>query len=116
MKLRKVDGLERYMIPHQPGPSRRAFLSSAGTLSAYFWIPKAAKGYTEPELRAMAIDDRVRSGVSKWDLDTPALCVDLDKMERNLATLKAKLASTGVASRPHAKTHKCPSIAKLQMA
>ncbi len=53
------------MIPHQPGSSRRAFLSSAGTLSAYFWIPKAVKGYTESEMRAMAIDDRVRSGVSK---------------------------------------------------
>jgi D-serine deaminase-like pyridoxal phosphate-dependent protein len=46
----------------------------------------------------------------------PALCVDLDKFEANLATLKSKLASTGVASRPHAKTHKCPAIAKLQLA
>lgn len=55
-------------------------------------------------------------GVSKWELDTPALCVDLDKLDQNLTTMKAKLASTGVATRPHAKTHKCPAIAKLQLA
>ena len=55
-------------------------------------------------------------GVSKWELDTPALCVDLDTMDRNIATMKAKLASSGVATRPHAKTHKCPAIARLQLA
>jgi D-serine deaminase-like pyridoxal phosphate-dependent protein len=55
-------------------------------------------------------------GVSKWELDTPALCVDLDKLDQNLATMQKKLAATGVASRPHAKTHKCPAIAKLQLA
>ena len=103
------------MSSHQPGSSRRAFLSSAGTLSAYFWIPKAVKGYTEPEMRAMAIDDRVRSGVSKWDLDTPALCVDLDKMERNISTMQAALKKYGISSRPHAKTHKCAAIARYQL-
>src|SRR4029079_8446988 len=55
-------------------------------------------------------------GMSKWDLDTPALCVDLDKLEQNLATMRSKLAGSGVATRPHAKTHKCPAIAKLQLA
>ena len=48
-------------------------------------------------------------GKSRWDLDTPALCVDLDKMERNVATLQAKLKKK-VASRPHAKTHKTADI------
>jgi D-serine deaminase-like pyridoxal phosphate-dependent protein len=56
------------------------------------------------------------TGVSKWDLDTPALCVDLDKLEQNLATMRTRLAATKVASRPHGKTHKCPAIAKLQLA
>jgi len=55
-------------------------------------------------------------GESKWDLDTPALCVDLDKLERNVARMQAALAQAGVASRPHAKTHKCAAIAKLQLA
>ena len=81
------------------------------------WVPKQTAGYTGAEMRAMAAADALpRVGVSKWELDTPALCVDLDTLEQNLATMKAKLASTGVATRPHAKTHKCPAIAKLQLA
>src|SRR5262249_11823034 len=40
----------------------------------------------------------------------------LHKWERSLAPRRQRLAPTGVASRPHAKTHKCPEIAKLQLA
>jgi D-serine deaminase-like pyridoxal phosphate-dependent protein len=75
-------------------------------------MPKNVYGYS----RAHVVDLAKSRGVSKWDLDTPALCVDLDKLERNIATMRKKLAATGVASRPHAKTHKCPAIAKLQLA
>jgi len=81
------------------------------------WVPKQASGYTGAEMRAMAADDQLPGiGVSKWELDTPALVVDLDKLHQNLAAMKTKLAGTGVATRPHAKTHKCPAIAKLQLA
>lgn len=55
-------------------------------------------------------------GVSKWDLDTPSLCVDLDGLERNIGTMQDTVTRNGIASRPHAKTHKCPAIARLQMA
>ncbi len=55
-------------------------------------------------------------GKSKWDLDSPALCVDLDRMERNINTARQRLQGTGIAIRPHAKTHKCPAIAKMQIA
>jgi D-serine deaminase-like pyridoxal phosphate-dependent protein len=79
------------------------------------FIPTHARGYTAAEMRAKEIDGSL-IGVSKWELDTPALCVDLDKLDQNLAAMKRKLAPTGVASRPHAKTHKCPAIAKLQLA
>ena len=95
--------------------SRRGFLQSAGAGSITMWIPNHASGYTASEMRAKAAADSL-IGVSKWELDTPALCVDLDKMDQNLATMKKKLAGSGVASRPHAKTHKCPAIAKLQLA
>jgi D-serine deaminase-like pyridoxal phosphate-dependent protein len=95
--------------------SRRGLLQTAGTGALTMWMPKPASGYTANEMRAKAADGSV-VGVSKWELDTPALCVDLDKLESNIATLKTKLASTPVAVRPHAKTHKCPAIAKLQMA
>jgi 3-hydroxy-D-aspartate aldolase len=55
-------------------------------------------------------------GHSKWDLDTPALCLDLDVFERNIATLQTRLTAIGVAARPHAKSHKCPEIARRQLA
>jgi 3-hydroxy-D-aspartate aldolase len=47
---------------------------------------------------------------------TPALVVDLDVLERNIAAMAAHAKKAGVALRPHAKTHKCASIAKLQIA
>ncbi|MBI3263011.1 MAG: DSD1 family PLP-dependent enzyme [Acidobacteria bacterium] len=96
--------------------SRRGFLQSAGIGAAIVWVPKTVGGYTKAEMRAKAVDTKMGVGVSKWELDTPVLCVDLDKLERNIATMKARLASTGMATRPHAKTHKCPAIAKLQLA
>ncbi len=104
------------MSAHEGGSSRRLFLSTAGALAAHVWIPKTVKGYTESEMRAMAVDEKVRPGVSKWDLDTPALCVDLDKMERNVERMQAVLKKNGILSRPHAKTHKCAAIAKYQLA
>src|SRR5439155_4348932 len=96
--------------------SRRNFLQTAGLGAVTVWVPKRVSGYTGVEMRSKAVNSRMGVGVSKWELDTPALCVDLDTLDRNIATMKAKLAATGVASRPHAKTHKCPAIAKLQLA
>jgi 3-hydroxy-D-aspartate aldolase len=48
---------------------------------------------------------------------TPALLVDLDAFERNLDRMAARVPPNGAARlRPHAKTHKCVEIAKLQIA
>ncbi len=54
-------------------------------------------------------------GMSKWEIDTPALCLDREALDRNLGTMQQTMEQTGIASRPHAKTHKCPAIAKLQL-
>ena len=94
--------------------TRRSFLAAAG-VSAYVWTPRPVRGYAAAEIRAMVENDLVTPGISKWDLDTPALCVDLDVMEKNIATMQATLKKNGVASRPHAKTHKTAAIAKYQM-
>jgi len=96
--------------------SRRSFLSVAGAASAFVWIPKPVRGYTAAEMLAMTNGANPKPGVSKWELDTPALCVDLDKMEKNIATMQAALKKAGLPSRPHAKTHKCAAIAKYQLA
>jgi D-serine deaminase-like pyridoxal phosphate-dependent protein len=50
------------------------------------------------------------------EIDTPALVIDLDAFEFNLDTMARLLAPTGVKLRAHAKTHKSPVIAKLQIA
>ena len=55
-------------------------------------------------------------GMREDEIDTPALIVDLDAFEYNLDRMAALLAPTGVKLRAHAKTHKSPVIAKLQMA
>jgi 3-hydroxy-D-aspartate aldolase len=49
-------------------------------------------------------------------LDTPALCVDLDAMERNIAAMAEFCRNKRVALRPHAKTHKSVRIAERQIA
>ena len=49
-------------------------------------------------------------------IDTPALVVDLDAMERNLARLADFCRARGLRLRPHAKMHKSAEIARLQMA
>jgi 3-hydroxy-D-aspartate aldolase len=50
------------------------------------------------------------------EIDTPALIVDLDAFEHNLDKMAAFAKSAGVRLRPHAKTHKCPTIARKQIA
>ena len=50
------------------------------------------------------------------ELDTPALLVDLDAMERNIAAISAEVRRHGVNWRPHAKAHKCPAITHKQLA
>jgi D-serine deaminase-like pyridoxal phosphate-dependent protein len=102
-------------MPMSPMLSRRHLITTAASASAAVWIPSGARGYSGAEMRSRA-DAGVLTNTSKWDLDTPALCVDLDKLEQNIATMRSKLATTKIASRPHAKTHKCPTIAKLQLA
>jgi len=56
-----------------------------------------------------------RIGQRLQEVDTPALIVDLDAFEKNIATLRNAVGKS-VRIRAHAKTHKCPEIAKRQIA
>ncbi|HUZ34833.1 MAG TPA: alanine racemase [Streptosporangiaceae bacterium] len=49
-------------------------------------------------------------------LATPATLVFADRLDRNLAGMAAFAAGSGMALRPHAKTHKCRQIARRQLA
>jgi 3-hydroxy-D-aspartate aldolase len=47
-------------------------------------------------------------------IDTPALLLDLDKVERNLDAMAELFLDTKAKLRPHAKTHKTAKIAQMQ--
>ena len=49
-------------------------------------------------------------------IDTPALVLELDAFEANLARMADFVRGSRVRLRPHAKSHKCPEIAKRQIA
>jgi D-serine deaminase-like pyridoxal phosphate-dependent protein len=49
-------------------------------------------------------------------IDTPALVIDLDAMERNISRMAGFARQHAIKLRPHAKTHKSAAIAKLQLA
>lgn len=53
--------------------------------------------------------------MSTSELDTPALIVDLDVMERNLSRMAAYCREHGLRLRPHTKTHKIPELARKQI-
>jgi D-serine deaminase-like pyridoxal phosphate-dependent protein len=47
---------------------------------------------------------------------TPAIVIDLDIVDRNIARIQGLMDKAGVANRPHIKTHKSPEIARMQLA
>jgi D-serine deaminase-like pyridoxal phosphate-dependent protein len=49
------------------------------------------------------------------DLDTPALLIDVDVMERNLCRVAAYAREHGLRLRPHTKTHKIPALGRRQV-
>ncbi|HET7097390.1 MAG TPA: alanine racemase [Casimicrobiaceae bacterium] len=55
-------------------------------------------------------------GKDKSALDTPALLVDLDVLEANIARIAKTCRDNGVGWRPHSKSHKTPEIARLELA
>ncbi len=55
-------------------------------------------------------------GRHKSELDTPALCIDLDLLEANIARMAEFIGARGKQWRPHAKCHKSPVIARKQLA
>jgi 3-hydroxy-D-aspartate aldolase len=53
---------------------------------------------------------------TKQEIPTPALLLDLDAFETNLARMASHVHQSGKALRPHAKAHKCVEIARRQIA
>src|SRR5690242_17482522 len=55
-------------------------------------------------------------GIPLDEIDTPALVVDLDALEGNIARMAQTVKGGAVRLRPHAKSHKCAQIARAQIA
>jgi len=50
------------------------------------------------------------------ELPTPSILIDLDVLEKNIADMQGRARAAGVKLRPHAKTHKSPEVARMQLA
>src|SRR5262249_18173802 len=57
---------------------------------------------------------RIGCAGSRFQLPTPALVVDLDAFEPNVARMAQRAATAGLALRPHAKSHKSATIGRRQ--
>jgi D-serine deaminase-like pyridoxal phosphate-dependent protein len=61
-------------------------------------------------------DDLIGVPGGRWKLQTPALVLDIEALERNIARMADHARRSGIALRPHAKTHKSAEIARRQIA
>ena len=66
-------------------------------------------------MRAASASASGRVGDAVASIETPALVIDLEAMQRNIERMATFARSHGLALRPHAKTHKSAAIAKLQI-
>jgi D-serine deaminase-like pyridoxal phosphate-dependent protein len=87
--------------------NRRDFLQTGAVLTA------SAALRSDAAPAAAELDPK---GLTRADLPTPALLVDLDAFETNLKLMAEHCQRAGCGFRPHAKTHKCPEIGKRQVA
>ena len=101
------------------GITRRALLGGAAAVASLAAVAK------QSEASGMATSQGTELGsgpivlatpIALADLPTPALLIDEAALERNLAKMAAHAARKKIGLRPHVKTHKCPLLAKKQIA
>jgi D-serine deaminase-like pyridoxal phosphate-dependent protein len=85
------------------------------TLAAPTVLLRGAGAYSLAEVEKRLQPGNRSSGVTKHDLPTPSLLVDLDRLEANIARMAGHAKNAGVNLRPHAKTHKCAEVAQRQI-
>ena len=73
---------------------------------------------SDPAYHSPAVSQPSKSGLAEEIArvyGTPAVVIDLDRVDANIARLQATCDAVGVANRPHIKTHKSPELARLQV-
>lgn len=91
---------------------RRLFLGAALCAPVVLKSAASKRGYTWPEIERMLARGDVKGKITRDDLPTPALLLDLDAFEWNAAAMAKYCKEHKCALRPHGKTHKCAEIAK----
>jgi 3-hydroxy-D-aspartate aldolase len=71
------------------------------------------RNYSWSEITKILRSGETKGKLTRDDLPTPALMLDLDDFEYNIDKMTRYLRSSNVAIRPHGKTHKCAEIAKV---
>ena len=102
----------------------------AGKCGRASWNLSRPREYARPR-QATGVDARVHlmtersgpagqhlpsPGCSRDDLETPALCIDLDLMEENIRRVAAACSAAGASWRPHVKGHRSGAIGARQVA
>jgi 3-hydroxy-D-aspartate aldolase len=98
--------------------SRREWMKKNIALAAIaptVLAPQRASAYSVDEIEKRLKSDRGIEGVTKHDLPTPSLLLNLDAFEANIAAMAEHAKKSSVNLRPHAKTHKCVEIARRQV-
>ncbi|MBI4627045.1 MAG: DSD1 family PLP-dependent enzyme [Verrucomicrobia bacterium] len=88
------------------------------TVAAVFpslWTRAAGATHSGSEIDERMADGRGLAGLTKHDLPTPTLVLDLDIFEANLARMSQHAKAAAINLRPHAKTHKCVEVARRQI-
>ena len=88
--------------------TRRAFLTTAAASAVV--IP-GARGARAAAWQRDG-DSAAKGRLFRDDIATPALLLDLDAFEWNVAKMAGVLKDRGRGFRPHGKTHKCPEVAR----
>lgn len=91
---------------------RRIFLAGAVAAPAVLRSATEKRGYSWQEIEKMMEKGDLKGRITRDDLATPALVLDLDAFESNVALMTKFAKEHKRALRPHGKTHKCPEIAK----
>ena len=73
------------------------------------------KDRTDLDAYELGFDIPALPGMDAADIQTPALVLDLDALERNIAKMGAYAKAHGMRHRVHGKMHKSVDIARLQM-
>jgi len=99
------------------GLSRRGFLGAAAGTAAFLAGPRSASTLAAdvPEITGSYGPIPLSTAKELEELDTPALLLDIDVLEANLARMAQHASERGIALRPHVKTHKCPILAAKQI-